>query len=125
MISQMTTITPAIDEPLRTGTSKWGDFRGYQVPCLIPTGGHRSNKRRAYVNVELRTLGFRAPRKKMPLKPAVSKPSLLFLRSVEFSIDIVPERSLLTKNTAPPPSLAWLFSMIVPAIFTVNRLPSQ
>ena len=29
---------------------------------------------------------------------------------------IVPVRSLLTKKIAPPPSLAWLFSMSVPAM---------
>ena len=46
-------------------------------------------------------------------------------RSVESSIDSVPVRSLLTKKTAPPPSLAVLSSIIVPASRSVNRLPSM
>jgi hypothetical protein len=37
----------------------------------------------------------------------------------------VPVRSLLTKKMAPPPSFAWLFSMIEPAIRRENRSPSQ
>ena len=61
-------------------------------------------------------VGSAAPRKKMPGKPAVSKPSLGLRRSVEPSMRSVPVRSLLTKKTAPPPSLAWLSSMIVPAM---------
>ena len=61
----------------------------------------------------------------MPGKPRVSNLALGLRRRVEFSIVIVPVRLLLTKKTAPPPSLALLFSMIVPAIRTVNWLPSQ
>ena len=37
----------------------------------------------------------------------------------------VPVRSLLTKNTAPPPSLAWLSATTEPAIVMVNRFPSR
>ena len=45
--------------------------------------------------------------------------SLRLCSSVESSMVIVPVRSLLTKKIAPPPSLAWLFSMIVPATVSV------
>ena len=37
---------------------------------------------------------------------------------------IVPVRSLLTKKIAPPPSLAWLSSITVPAMRSVKTLPS-
>ena len=56
----------------------------------------------------------------MPGKPRVSKPSLGLRRSVDFSIFIVPVRSLLTKKTAPPPSRAWLPVIRVPASSTRN-----
>ena len=36
----------------------------------------------------------------------------------------VPVRLLLTKKMAPPPSLAWLWAMTVPAIVTVYWSPS-
>lgn len=65
------------------------------------------------------------PRKKMPGSLAVSNPSLGLRRRVERTIRIVPERSLLTKNTAPPPSLAWLSSIVVRRNVRVNLLPSR
>src|SRR6266516_3237709 len=80
--------------------------------------------RGAQLSVDPTTVGLRAPRKKIPRRPGVSNLSLGLCRSVEFSIRIVPVRSLLTKKTAPPPSLAWLFSMTEPEMVTVNRLPS-
>jgi len=36
----------------------------------------------------------------------------------------VPERSLLTKKTAPPPSRAWLPVIVVPSTSTEKSLPS-
>ena len=53
-------------------------------------------------------VGRRAPRKKIPGRPRVSKPRLGLRTSREWRIRIVPVRSLLTKKTAPPPSLARL-----------------
>ena len=50
--------------------------------------------------------GRRAPRKKMPGSPGVSKPRLGLCRSVERQGRSVPVRSLLTKKIAPPPSRA-------------------
>ena len=53
-------------------------------------------------------VGLRAPRKKIPGRPAVWKRSLRLRSSVLCLIAIVPVRSSLTKKIAPPPSLAWL-----------------
>jgi hypothetical protein len=59
------------------------------------------------------TSGGLAPRKKIPGKPRVSNPALGLPRSTLSMIDIVPVRSLLTKNTAPPPSAARLPVIVV------------
>jgi hypothetical protein len=65
------------------------------------------------------TLGLPDPSKKILGNPSVSNPLLGLPLSVELWIASVPVRSLLTKKSAPPPSLAWLCSMIEPATVTV------
>ena len=46
------------------------------------------------------------------------------VRRVDERISRTPLRSLLTKKIAPPPSRAWLRTILVPAIKTRNSLPS-
>ena len=75
----------------------------------------------AHSTTESTTVCFR-PRKKMP--GSVSNPSLGLRRRVEERISSVPVRSLLTKNTAPPPSRAWLRRIRVRASSTRKSLPS-
>jgi hypothetical protein len=62
----------------------------------------------AHRKTESVIVGLRAPRKKMPGRPAVWKRSLGLRSRVLSLIAIVPVRSSLTKKIAPPPSLAWL-----------------
>ena len=74
--------------------------------------------------IESVTCGGPLASTKIPGKPWVSKPRLGFRRSTERSMISEPERSLLTKKIAPPPSLAVLSVISVPHSRSVNVLPS-
>ena len=60
----------------------------------------------------------------MPGYPSVSNPRLGLLRSSESAMISDPDRSLLTKKIAPPPSFAVLSVIRVPQTRSVYVLPS-